>query len=180
LWRDTASGLTVDWLGQANGSFASNWSNSAVNISTDWKVAGIGDFNGDGLSDILWRNSAGLTVDWLGQASGSFASNWSNSIVNIPTEWKVAGTGDFNGDGHDDILWRNDSGLVTEWLGQANGAFTTITPTPLPSCPPTGMCRRSRSSKRRSADGRCEVSHGGGCAAAATTVHLGASVQHRR
>jgi Ca2+-binding RTX toxin-like protein len=124
LWRDTASGLTVDWLGQANGSFASNWANSVVTVPTDWKVAGIGDFNGDGLSDILWRNSAGLTVDWLGQASGGFTNNWNNSAANVPTEWKVAGTGDFNGDGHDDILWRSDSGWVTEWLGQANGGFT--------------------------------------------------------
>jgi hypothetical protein len=117
LWRDTASGLTVDWLGQANGSFASNWSNSAVNISTDWKVAGIGDFNGDGLSDILWRNTSGLTVDWLGTATGGFTSNYASSVAQVSTDWKVAGTGDFNGDGHDDILWRNDSGLVTEWLG---------------------------------------------------------------
>jgi hypothetical protein len=124
LWRDTASGLTVDWLGQANGSFASNWANSVVTVPTDWKVAGIGDFNGDGLSDILWRNSAGLTVDWLGQASGGFTNNWNNSAANVPTDWKVAGTGDFNGDGHDDILWRSDSGWVTEWLGQANGGFT--------------------------------------------------------
>jgi hypothetical protein len=35
----------------------------------------------------------------------------------------VVGTGDFNGDGRDDVLWRNDAGIVTDWLGQANGSF---------------------------------------------------------
>ena len=30
----------------------------------------------------------------------------------------VAGVGDFNGDGTSDILWRNDSGFVGEWLMQ--------------------------------------------------------------
>jgi FG-GAP repeat protein len=25
--------------------------------SSDWKVAGVGDFDGDGKADILWRNS---------------------------------------------------------------------------------------------------------------------------
>jgi serralysin len=42
------------------------------------------------------------------------------SIGSAPTDWKVAGTGDYNGDGKDDILWRNDSGAVAEW--QMNGS----------------------------------------------------------
>ena len=33
------------------------------------------------------------------------------------------GTGDFNGDGTDDVLWRHDSGPLTSWLGTANGDF---------------------------------------------------------
>ncbi len=70
------------------------------------------DFNGDGRSDILWRHDDGLTIDWLGQANGGFADNYSNSVINIPTEWQVDGLGDFNGDGRDDILWRHDNGLT--------------------------------------------------------------------
>jgi hypothetical protein len=125
LWRND-SGLTVDWLGSANGGFTNNYGNSAVNVPTNWKIAGTGDFNGDGRDDILWRDSStGLTVDWLGTASGGFSDNYASSAVNVPTDWHIAGTGDFNGDGTDDILWRNDSGLVTEWLGGANGGFTS-------------------------------------------------------
>ena len=30
---------------------------------------------------------------------------------------------DFNGDGRSDILWRHDSGVVMQWLGQADGSF---------------------------------------------------------
>jgi hypothetical protein len=37
----------------------------------------------------------------------------------------VIGTGDFNGDGKSDILWRSDSGTITDWLGQADGGFTS-------------------------------------------------------
>ena len=35
----------------------------------------------------------------------------------------MAGTGDFNGDAIDDILWRANDGTTTNWLGQANGGF---------------------------------------------------------
>jgi hypothetical protein len=60
----------------------------------------------------------------LGQANGSFASNASNFRTTIPTSWQIVGSGDFNGDGRDDLLWRNPSpGQTTDWLGQANGSF---------------------------------------------------------
>ena len=37
----------------------------------------------------------------------------------------IAGTGDFNGDNRDDIIWRRDDGAFTRWLGQATGGFVS-------------------------------------------------------
>ena len=34
-----------------------------------------------------------------------------------------ASTGDFNGDGRDDMLLRHSSGTLTNWLGNPNGSF---------------------------------------------------------
>jgi hypothetical protein len=33
----------------------------------------------------------------------------------VGNEWSIAGLGDFNGDGRDDILWRNDNGMADLW-----------------------------------------------------------------
>ena len=124
LWRD-ASGRVTDWLGQANGGFVSNFANADAAAGLDWHIAATGDFNGDNRTDILWRNDNGDLFDWLSQPGGGFASNSVNSYVHIDTSWQVVGSGDFNGDGRDDILWRDNTGRVTDWLGQANGGFVT-------------------------------------------------------
>ena len=79
------------------------------------------DFDGDGRSDVLWRNSDGIVTDWLGQINGTFIGNTASFTAG--SEWGIEGTGDFDGDGEDDILWRNDAGIVRTWLGQANGTF---------------------------------------------------------
>jgi len=121
LWRNDGGSVTY-WFGQDNGGFVGN-NGLFTTVSKDWHIAGAGDFNGDGRDDILWRNDNGVVTDWLGQSNGSFSVN--SASVNNPAglDWHIIGTGDFNGDGRDDVLWRNDGGTVTTWLGQPDGGF---------------------------------------------------------
>ena len=73
----------------------------------------IGDFNGDGRDDLLWRHIGdGATVMWLQNGlnpSGGGATVWQHD-----TDWSIVGVQDFNGDGRDDVLWRNAQTGVTE------------------------------------------------------------------
>jgi len=71
------------------------------------------DFNGDGMSDILWRDIAGDVGVWL--MNGTTISS-GTVIGNVPDSWMIAGQHDFNGDGSADILWRDASGNVAIWL----------------------------------------------------------------
>ncbi len=71
----------------------------------------INDFDGNGKSDILWRNTAGNNIIW--KAANSLTTQ---HVSSLSTAWKVAGVGDFSGDGKADILWRNGSANAI-WRG---------------------------------------------------------------
>jgi hypothetical protein len=62
---------------------------------------------------ILWRNDDGTLTEW--QSSGdSFTPNV--YVTHVGTDWSVASIGDYNGDGRDDLVWRNDlDGMFTIW-----------------------------------------------------------------
>ena len=66
------------------------------------------DFNGDGKSDIAWRNTNGDVAIWL--MNGSQVLPSSAVFGNIPTAWSIVSQRDFNGDGNADLLWRNTNG----------------------------------------------------------------------
>jgi hypothetical protein len=125
LWRDT-SGNLAEW--QLNGATCNPF-NATFNIGSvplNWKVVGIGDFNGDGRSDILWRDDQGNTSIWY--MNGQTPLPQSTGIGNVPTTWTVVGTGDFNHDGRSDILWRDSVGDLAIWL--MGGGGTPINPQP--------------------------------------------------
>jgi FG-GAP-like repeat/CARDB len=75
----------------------------------------VGDLNGDGHSDLLWENTAGVDrAIWFLNGTGiaSFAY-----LAGVPIEWKIVGTADFNADGQTDILWENTAtGDRSIWL----------------------------------------------------------------
>ena len=81
--------------------------------STKWSVAGIGDLNGDGRDDILLRHEDGRWHYYPMNGSLSGPGRGSVTGVTSSLDWQLAGLGDLNGDGRDDILLRHVEGRWT-------------------------------------------------------------------
>jgi subtilisin family serine protease len=73
-----------------------------------WLPEAVGDFNGDGIPDILWRHQTlGAIYIWYGQPDGSYIV--SNPLGALdPTKIRLAGVGDMDGNGSDDVAWSFD------------------------------------------------------------------------
>lgn len=105
IWRNSATGqLLIHHMNGATVMASSGFSLTVADLN--WKIVAIADFDGDGTSDLYWRNiSNGLTDVWL---MGPLVPRATNSPHYEPSQaWQVVGSGDFNGDGRADILWRN-------------------------------------------------------------------------
>ncbi|MBI1981447.1 MAG: VCBS repeat-containing protein [Methylocystis sp.] len=125
LWSNLSTGDTVISLMNAGGTAIAS-SAFVVNLPpAAWSVAGVGDFNGDARSDILWRNSSGDTVVSLTSASGAAIAS-STFLTRLGAPWSVAALGDFNADGRSDILWRNTSdATVASFIGAGGTAISS-------------------------------------------------------
>ena len=71
-------------------------------------LLGMADFNRDGATDLLWRNT-GTNAVTLWQVNQSLAGFATVNLTGLasPNLYEFQGLADFNGDGHVDILWRS-------------------------------------------------------------------------
>src|SRR5207302_966492 len=105
-------------LGKGDGTFA-----AAVNYAASanpYSVA-VGDFNGDGKSDLAVANVSGDLSILLGNGDGTFAAAVNYATGRSPVSVAV---GDFNGDGKSDLAVANsDSDNIAILVGNGNGTF---------------------------------------------------------
>ena len=113
VWRRPTDGLVEIQL--LNGNAAIGGGTIAGNpFGVDFNVVAVGDFNADGNSDLVWqRPSDGLVeIQFLKgvQAIGG------GTIPGNPfgADFKVVGAGDFNFDGHTDLVYHNSTTGVNE------------------------------------------------------------------
>jgi subtilisin family serine protease len=118
IWRELGgSGGTGIWFMNNNQFIGAQFMSPNNNLATptyiapNWRIDGIADFTGDGKNDLLWRDyGSGLQYVWVMNGT-SYVSQFQVAPQqgSVPTSWKIVGVSDFNGDGTQDLFWRNDS-----------------------------------------------------------------------
>jgi hypothetical protein len=92
------------------------------------------DFNNDGKADLLWQHTDGSVATWT--MNGTVRVSGQVHFGPQPdTNWKIVGTGDLDGNGSADIVWRNQvTGSLTGWLMNGVTVVTgsNLTPAAVP------------------------------------------------
>ncbi len=127
VWFQPSTGQVAIWLMADAGTVGATTFPANVGSGGAWTLAGVGDLNNDGRTDLVWRNVSGQMVVWYMSASGLVQSTRDYGI--IPTKYEIRGVADVNGDKIGDIVFFDASaGQAVIYLMAANGTFTAVFP----------------------------------------------------
>lgn len=123
LSRNDATNVRVDLtLPPINGTVLRN-------AKLDWIVEAVGDLDGDGKADILWRyikpgtDDSGVTFAWFMDGDANVTPN----VIRVsevkhrggaPLSWSLIGITDLDGDGLGDIVWQTPTGQLRALMGR--------------------------------------------------------------
>jgi len=132
LWRNSSNGELDVWNAtnlNPNSSYTFSPQELGVVPAAGWTLETVGDYNGDGKVDLLWRNNSNGEVDVWNSTSGSSVGFTTGTLAEVPTVWALQqSAADFNGDGYADLVWRNTStGELDLWSSKGTSAETYTT-----------------------------------------------------
>lgn len=106
VWRNKSTGENYLWpMNGVDIGAGEGFLRTVADLS--WKIAGIGDFNGDNRADILWRNSS-TGQNYLHPMNGTAILGTEGFLRTVDDQnWQVQAIGDYDCDGKADILWRH-------------------------------------------------------------------------
>ncbi len=131
VWQSsTTNAVTLSYY-ELGGAVFPGWACLSCGIdTTNWKVVGTGDFDGNGVPDLVYQNTqtGQVNVDYYGGSGGSQFIGWACLSCGIDTTgWQVVAVADFNGDGVPDLVYQNTSinQVNVDYYGGSGGSHFT-------------------------------------------------------
>jgi C1A family cysteine protease len=92
VWQNQTTGQLTVWLMNGTTQTQGLWLTPSTVADTNWKIAGVADFNGDGDPDLLWQNQVtGQLTVWLMNGTTQTGGLWLTPSAVSATSWKIAG-----------------------------------------------------------------------------------------
>ena len=132
VWQNQTTGQIGAWFMNGTSLIKITYFNPARAADANWKIVGTGDFNDDGRPDLVWQNqTTGQILVWF--LNGTTRSSVSSFNPSQPPDanWRMVGTGDFNGDSKPDLVWQNQAtGQIGVWFlnGTAQTGYRFFSP----------------------------------------------------
>ena len=123
IWYSPASGWVAVWKMHPVGTYTA-WFPASVGAGSGWATQWVGDFDGDGRADLLWRHTDGSAAVWYMNGPTVAIVQF---LPGVPlSAWSVQAIGDYDGDGRDDIAWLSTDGNVVRWLMQGRSTVPLV------------------------------------------------------
>jgi hypothetical protein len=132
--RNLASNVRIDLtMPPVNGSVVRN-------AKPEWVAEAVGDLDGDGKADILWRyikpgtDDSGVTFAWfMGGSETTVNVNEVKYRGGAPLSWNLIGIIDLDGDRRGDIVWVSPTGQIRALMGQPGRTWVNRVVAQLPA-----------------------------------------------
>jgi glucose/arabinose dehydrogenase len=132
LWRNASGGQLYVWFMDGTTVSSTSFLTPPAVADPAWAIRGLGDFDRDGKTDILWHNQVtGRLYLWLMHDTVVDSASFLDPPSVADTRWRVRRVGDFDGDGKPDLLWQHQTtGQLYVWLMNGVIASTSSFLTP--------------------------------------------------
>ena len=115
IWQHTdgsIAGWFMDGVNLAGGALF----NPSTPGDRNWRVVSSGDFNGDYKPDLVWQHTDGSIAAWLMDGLNLTDGALFNPSAPSDMNWRIVGSGDFNGDSKPDLVWQHADGSLAAWF----------------------------------------------------------------
>jgi hypothetical protein len=112
VWQnDQTRSLVVWFMNGPQNTIMQNWTYIVSTPVPGWKVVAVADLDNDGHPDLVWQNdtTCQLIAWYMSGAQGTTLRTWTWMTQTGYAGWRVVANGDFNGDGHVDLVLQHDS-----------------------------------------------------------------------
>jgi len=117
VWRHSNGGVAA-WFLSNNWVIQTGYLSIPSVSDAGWRLAGVGDTDGDRRADLVWQHTDGSLAIWFMNGMQVTRTNRLSIPRVSDVGWQITAVGDIDNDRRADLVWRHTDGGIATWLLQ--------------------------------------------------------------